>query len=95
MAIAALILGIVGLIGSFWMGLISEFFCFVPIFLTVAAIVLGAIGRGEQSKRGMATAGMVLGIVGVVFAVIFCFVWCAWHEVNDAFNYATSYYSYF
>lgn len=92
MAIAALILGIVGLIGSFWMGLISEFFCFVPIFLTVAAIVLGAIGRGEQSKRGMATAGMVLGIVGVVFAVIFCFVYCAaWEAANIVYDY----YSYF
>lgn len=92
MAIAALILGIVGLIGSFWMGAISEFFCFVPIFLTVAAIVLGAIGRGDQSKRGMATAGMVLGIVGVVFAVIFCFIYCAAHEVV---NTAYDYYSYF
>jgi predicted acyltransferase len=61
-AVAALVCGIVGI------------FCFIP---AIVAIVLGATaGRridqsnGQLMGKGMATAGLVLGIVGVVLAAI-------------------------
>jgi len=50
-AVAALICGIAGLcIG----------------FAAIAAIILGVMGRKSPVQRGMATAGLVLGIIGVV-----------------------------
>lgn len=54
-AIAALICGIVGL-------------C-IPL-VAVAAIITGATGRKNPVNRGLATAGLVLGIVGVAFWVL-------------------------
>lgn len=63
LAIAALVLGIVSVV-------INSFF--VP---SVLAIVFGLRGRANAallggSGRGMATAGLVLGILGAAFAVI-------------------------
>jgi hypothetical protein len=62
-AIAALVCGLVGLL------------CFIP---AVVAIVLGASARGRIDRsngqltgRGMATAGMVLGIVWIALSVVF------------------------
>lgn len=47
------------------------------LFAGVPAIILGSIARKEidassglQEGRGMATAGIVLGIVGIVFSVL-------------------------
>jgi len=66
MAIAALIMGILGLIA------------FGP--LAILAIIFGAIGIGQANKdpnvkgKGMAVAGLVLGIIAVagwVIAIIF------------------------
>jgi len=51
MAVAALICGIVGL-------------CIGPA--SVVALILGIIARKNPDKKGMATAGLVLGIVGVI-----------------------------
>jgi uncharacterized protein DUF4190 len=57
-AITALVLGIIGLFGIF--------------VLSVLAIIFGALGRGDTDRdptlggRGMATAGLVLGMVGLV-----------------------------
>jgi multisubunit Na+/H+ antiporter MnhB subunit len=64
-AITSMILGIVGL------------FC-IPLVLSVLALVLGIQARAEIDRsggaygnRGMATAGIVLGIIGAVFGGIF------------------------
>jgi hypothetical protein len=61
-AVAALVCGIVGVL------------CFIP---AIVAIVLGATARGRIDRsngqlrgRGMATAGMVLGIVWVGLSVL-------------------------
>jgi hypothetical protein len=70
MAIAALILGIVSVLGICCYGL--------PGFvLGIAAVVLGAIARkninasnGTQVGGGMATAGLIMGIVGVALGII-------------------------
>jgi hypothetical protein len=58
-AIAALVLGIIGIF-------------LLPIVCSVLAIVFGAMARGEIQRDptisggGMATAGLVTGIIGVV-----------------------------
>ena len=55
-AVAALILGIIGVL-------------FFGLFATIPAIVCGVLGRRVEYQRGMATAGMILGIVGTVLWV--------------------------
>ena len=62
LSIAALCCGIFGFVGCFintWVALI----------LSIAAIVLGVLGR-KKAGKGMATAGMVLGIVSIVLWAI-------------------------
>ena len=78
-SIAALVLGIVGIVGS-WIPAIS-------IFTAVCAIlglVFGVIGRKKTMvafgrPSGLATAGFVLGIIGTAFAAIgvICTLACA------------------
>lgn len=69
--ITSLVTGIVGLP--------FMFACGSGIILSVIAIVFGALGMKKakegQASRGMAVAGLVLGIVGVAwfFIVIFAF----------------------
>ncbi|MBO4396670.1 MAG: zinc-ribbon domain-containing protein [Eubacterium sp.] len=60
---------IVGLI----MGIVSIVFCFTLILgigCGVAAICLGASQRGREGQKTMATAALVLGIVGVSVTVL-------------------------
>lgn len=62
MSVAALVLGIIGLV------------TFIPV-LSILAIVFGGIGlgranRGEATNKGMATAGLVLGIVGILIQLL-------------------------
>lgn len=69
MGTAALVLGILG------------FFCF-PLISSVLAIIFGKIGmtranQGLATNRGVAKAGFVLGIIGVVLAGIGLIVWVA------------------
>ncbi len=71
MAVAALVLGILSVVLNFiigWIPVVGQIIC---IILGVLAIVLGVLGMKKQpEKKGMATAGLVLGIVGVVWAAI-------------------------
>ncbi|WP_078863788.1 DUF4190 domain-containing protein [Streptomyces sp. AcH 505] len=68
MGTASLVLGIIGLVLSwYWIAALP---------LGIVAICLGVAGRrraaqGQADNRGSATAGMVLGIVAVVLAVAF------------------------
>ena len=64
-ATTAMVLGIIGL------------FC-IPFVFSVLALVLGLQARAEIDRsggayrnRGMATAGIVLGIIGLVFGALF------------------------
>ncbi len=62
-AIAALILGILGLVSFiFW-------FCSAP--LGIAGIITGVLGRGSTKHKTMATVGLVLSIIGIVATVGF------------------------
>jgi hypothetical protein len=69
MAVAALVLGILGTLCSL------SVMGFLPgVLLSIVALVLGILGRkqavNESRPTGMATAGMVLGIVGLAVGVL-------------------------
>ena len=72
MAVAALVLGIIG---------IPSLFFLVP---SVLAIIFGAISlkrykEGYHDAKGMAMAGLILGIVGAsLFVTWFLFTWVFW-----------------
>jgi predicted acyltransferase len=65
-AVASLVCGIAGLV-------------FLPMVLSIAALVLGYQARRELRERpadggsGLATAGVVLGWIGVVWGVLIIF----------------------
>jgi hypothetical protein len=68
-AVAALVCGVLGIVGIL--------FAFFGIVLNVAAIVFATIGRRRAAAdpatggRGMATAGLVLGIAGLSLTTLF------------------------
>ncbi|GHU34218.1 hypothetical protein FACS1894105_00600 [Clostridia bacterium] len=66
-AIAALICGILGIIGGFIP--IVQYFTLV---LAIVGTVLGVKARKSAgpNSRGIATAGLVLGIIGLAFSAI-------------------------
>lgn len=76
-AIAALVCGILNLVG-----------CSGIIVMTVLAIVFGVQGQkevdqssGQVTGRGMATAGLVLGIIGAVLTPLVW--WWAFTQAGD------------
>lgn len=63
MAVASLVLGIIPLvIGIFSAGSLG----WLGAILAVVGIILGALGRKNPEKKGMATAGLVCSIIGVI-----------------------------
>ena len=68
-AIAALVCGILCIIGA-WIPVVTYF----TVILAVLGIVFGVkgqkIAKETNSGKGLATAGLVLGIIGAAFAVI-------------------------
>ncbi len=67
MAVAALICGILGIIGSF-----IPVVCYFTLVLSILGIVFGVKGRKDAAggPTGLATAGLVLGIVGTAFSAV-------------------------
>lgn len=69
MSVAALVCGILGIVGSF-IPVISYF----TLILAILGIVFGAkgmkIAKATGQGQGLATAGLVLGIIGTAFGVI-------------------------
>ena len=69
MAVAALICGLLGIVGSF-----IPVVCYFTFILAILGIVFGVKGRknavASQSGTGLATAGLVLGIIGTVFGAV-------------------------
>ena len=79
MGIAALVLGIIGVLGC------------CSFILPVLAIIFGWLGMqraqaGLATNKGMAMAGLILGIVGVVISVIY---WIMVFTGNGSFNFST------
>ena len=66
MGVASLVLGIISLVcalflsGMGWLGAI----------VGVIGIVLGALGRKDPEKKGIATAGLVCSIIGFILSII-------------------------
>ena len=69
MPVAALICGLLALV--FWF-IPLRYFNFINLLFSILAIVFGAKGRQTASpnQAAMATAGMVLGIIGVVLYLV-------------------------
>ncbi|MCM1370725.1 MAG: DUF4190 domain-containing protein [Clostridium sp.] len=82
-AIAALVLGIVSVVFAFiftWIGLIAG----------IVAIILAVKGMKNPVKKGMATAGLVLGIIGTALSGIFiacalCIIGTASSAINSLY----------
>ena len=67
MSIAALVCGILGIIGAF-----IPVVCFFTLVLAILGVVFGIKARklAQAGQSGMATAGLVLGIIGLAFAAV-------------------------
>lgn len=92
MSIAALVCGIVGCVGMFMSA--HPVIAVITLVVAILGIVFGAKGM-KASKvtgegKGLAVAGLVLGIIGTVFAAIGVICWacvaCAAKKVTDAVN---------
>ena len=89
MALAGLILSIVGLALSFFGGWLSIIALPVSIVGLILAIIGGKQLRAAGQPTGLATAGLVVGIIAVVISGIFFFtcgicVLCVANALNEA-----------
>ena len=80
-AILGLIFGIIGLVFC-WVPAANIFFIVQSIF----AIVFSALGK--KSRSGVATAGLVISIIGTVLGFIFAVIY------ESAFSYSSYYYGF-
>lgn len=62
MAIASLVLGLISLLGCVAGG--------PGVVCGILAIIFGVLGRKDSKNRGMATAGLVLGIIAIFGGLI-------------------------
>ena len=85
MAIVSLVCGIVGIAGGM-LGSVIPFISYIMPLCSIAGIVFGALalknvkaGNCEGNEKGLATAGLVLGIVALALDVvaIICVAVCA------------------
>lgn len=67
MSIVALVCGILGIVGG-WIPVV----CYFTFVLSIIGIVFGVKGRkaAAENEKGLATAGLVLGIVGTAFGAL-------------------------
>ena len=65
MAVASLVLGIIGII----IGIFGSGFQWVGAIVCIIGIILGALGRKDIEKKGLATAGLVCSIIGCVLCL--------------------------
>ena len=70
LSIAALVMGILGIVGG-WIPIVGYF----TTVLAILGLVFGVIGRKKSAAAtgkpsGLATAGLVLGIIGCAFAAL-------------------------
>ncbi len=66
MGVAALVLGIISLVCSIFLAGVQ----WIGAIVGVIGIVLGALGRKDPEKHGIATAGMICSIIGFVLSII-------------------------
>ncbi|WP_243458195.1 DUF4190 domain-containing protein [Sporosarcina sp. Te-1] len=63
LAIAALVLGIIGVV--------LNFVIIIPYFLGILAIIFGSVGLKKPYGRGMSIAGIILGSVALLMKICF------------------------
>lgn len=77
-AVAALVLGIVSILGFWTFG--------IGVVFGVLAIVFGLLGRKKakempgDGKRGLSTAGVITGVIGVVGGALFFVAAVTWFD---------------
>lgn len=69
-SIAGLVLGIVGIV----FGVLNGWFSIIGLPVAIVGLILSVVGgkklRRNEQPAGIATAGLVLGIIAVVFTAI-------------------------
>jgi len=71
LGIISLIFGLLGLLVGWVLGIFLPFLPFGELYFSVVAIVCGIVGICVQEKKGMAIAGLVLGMVAFVLVFFF------------------------
>lgn len=67
MGVASLVLGIIAvIIGLFSGGSLG----WLGAILAIIGVILGALGRKNPENKGLATAGLVLSIIGLVLCLL-------------------------
>lgn len=91
LAVAGLVLSIVGLVFSF----LGTWFSVLALPMSIVGLVLAVMGgkklKAVGAPAGIATAGLVLGIIAVVFSAIFFFTCgictiCVAAEINKGYG---------
>lgn len=73
MSVASLVLGIIAIvIGLFTAGSLG----WLGAIIAIIGIVLGALGKKNPEKSGLATAGLVLSIIGLILCLLL-YIACA------------------
>lgn len=76
LGVSALVCGILGIVGSF-----IPIVCYLTLVLAILGIIFGVKARKScaPEKKGLATAGLVLGIIGTAFSAlgVICVLACA------------------
>lgn len=73
MGIVSLVLGLFSVVAPFILGEYG----WIGIICGIVGIVLGAVGRKNPEKKGIATAGMIVSIISTALSLIFwlaCFM---------------------
>lgn len=65
MAVASLVLGICALVFPF-IGL-----GWLSVLVGIVGVILGALGKKDEAKSGMAKAGMVMSIIAIALGLVF------------------------
>ena len=68
-AITSLVLGIIGLVLC-WLGAAS-ICAVVPIIVNVLGLIFGILGRASFQRKSLATAGLILSIIGLALTLGF------------------------
>ena len=68
MGVASLVFGIIALLVSFGGGAAGV--SFIGTILGILAIIFGVIGKGNPNNRGVATAGIVLGVISSILGIL-------------------------
>lgn len=66
MGVASLVLGIISLVIAFFLPIAK----WIGAIFALIGIILGAMGRKDPEKKGIATGGMVCSIIGFIICII-------------------------